>query len=180
MNRKIQIWSEENKRIRLRTSEIEDQENLRTWKNGHRTSFFYQEIIQPEQQLKWFEGYQSRPDDYMFMVEEMLQENGKTTCNPIGCMAFRIEDDDTIDLYNIIRGTESMGKVSMKDAMYMMLTYIHQQFPDKKIKCDVLKDNPAVLWYQKCGFAIWEEKEYYIMGVSIEDIPMIKIDSKEE
>lgn len=180
MDRSLQLMSDDYPNIMLRGISTSDMENLRCWKNNNRKSFFYQEIIQPEQQLKWFEGYQSRPDDYMFMVEEMLQENGKTTSNPIGCMAFRIEDDDTIDLYNIIRGTESMGKVSMKDAMYMMLTYIHQQFPDKKIKCDVLKDNPAVLWYQKCGFAIWEEKEYYIMGVSIEDIPMIKIDSKEE
>lgn len=180
MNRKISITCQKFLNVQLRDATNADQENLRIWKNKHRTSFFYQEIIQPEQQLKWFEGYQSRPDDYMFMVDELLQENGKTTYNPIGCMAFRIEDDDTIDLYNIIRGNKSMGKVSMKDAMHMMLTYIHQQFPDKKIKCDVLKDNPAVKWYQKCGFAIWEEKEYYIMGVNIEDISMIKIDSKEE
>lgn len=180
MNRKIQIWSNENKGFCLRASEIEDQENLRIWKNSHKTSFFYQEIIQKEQQLQWFEKYQNRPDDYMFVVEELLQENGTTKCNSIGCMAFRIEDEDTIDLYNIIRGKESIGKVSMKDAMHMMLAYIHQQFPGKKIKCDVLKNNPAVKWYQKCGFAIWEEKEYYIMGISVENIPMIRIEAKEE
>lgn len=180
MNRKIQILSDENRSIRLRVSAIGDQENLRIWKNSHRTSFFYQEIIQPDQQLKWFEKYQNRPDDYMFMVEELCQEEGEDGFYSIGCMAFRIEDENTIDLYNIIRGEKSKGKASMKDAMHMMLTYIWKMFPDKRIKCDVLKENPAVNWYQKCGFAIWEEKEYYIMGIDKTDIPTIHIMIDEE
>lgn len=158
--------------LRLVSAADADQERLRTWKNNHRTSFFYQEIIQPEQQFKWFQGYQDRADDYMFMVEE--------DCCPIGCMAFRAEGKETIDLYNIIRGEEGNRKISMKNAMHVMLAYISERFPDWKIKCDVLKDNPAVKWYQKCGFAILEEKEYYIMGISKEKITDVKITIKEE
>ena len=108
----------------------------------------------------------------MFMVEE--------ECHPIGCMAFRAEDEDKIDLYNIIRGENGNHKVSMRNAMHVMLTYIREKFPDRKIKCDVLKDNPAVRWYQKCGFAILEEKEYYIMGISKEKIPDVEITIEEE
>lgn len=158
--------------LRLVSAADADQERLRTWKNNHRTSFFYQEIIQSEQQFKWFQGYQDRADDYMFMVEE--------DCCPIGCMAFRAEGKETIDLYNIIRGEEGNRKISMKNAMHVMLAYIREWFPDRKIKCDVLKDNPAVKWYQKCGFAILEEKEYYIMGISKEKIPDIEITIEEE
>ena len=180
MNRQITLTCNEFTIIQLRTATTSDQENLRIWKNSHRTSFFYQEIIQPEQQMRWFEKYQNRPDDCMFMVEELCQEKGKDVFCSIGCMAFRIEDENTIDLYNIIRGEQSKGKASMKDAMHMMLAYIWEMFPDKRIKCDVLKENPAVKWYQKCGFDIWEEKEYYIMGIDKTDIPTIHIMIDEE
>lgn len=171
MKKKIIIICENNPYLKLVSATDADQENLRMWKNSNRTSFFYQEIIQPEQQIKWFQGYLDRADDYMFMVEE----DGR----PIGCMAFRTEDENTIDLYNIIRGEESRRWVSMRDALYVMLSYITEKFPGWKIKCDVLKDNPAVKWYQKCGFAILEEKEYYIMGIGNDDIPVIHIDSEE-
>lgn len=172
MNRKITITCRSLPGLRLVSATDADQEKLRTWKNNHRTSFFYQEMIQPKQQLKWFQGYLERADDYMFMVEE----DG----HPIGCMAFRTEDEDAIDLYNIIRGGAGRGKVTMRDAMHVMLVFITEQFPKRKIKCDVLKDNPAVQWYQKCGFAILQEKEYYVMGISKDKIPVIEIDSEEE
>lgn len=172
MDKKITIMSTNFPDLRLVSAADADQERLRTWKNNHRTSFFYQEIIQPEQQFKWFQGYQDRADDYMFMVEE--------DCLSIGCMAFREEGKETIDLYNIIRGEEGNRKVSMKNAMHVMLAYISERFPDRKIKCDVLKDNPAVKWYQKCGFAILEEKEYYIMGISKEKIPDVEVTIEEE
>ena len=99
---------------------------------------------------------------------------------PYWMYGIRIIDENTIDLYNIIRGDSGTGNVLMRDAMHVMLAYIKERFTDKEIKCDVLKDNPAVLWYQKCGFAILEEKEYYIMGINKKDIPAIKIESKEE
>lgn len=172
MNKRITVTCGDFPDLRLVSASDDDQENLRTWKNAHRTSFFYQEIIQPEQQARWFQGYQDRADDYMFMVEE--------ECHPIGCMAFRAEDEDKIDLYNIIRGEKGNHKVSMRNAMHVMLAYISKKFPDREIKCDVLKDNPAVRWYQKCGFAILMEKEYYIMGISRVDIPAIEINSEEE
>ena len=172
MDKKITIRCESFPYLSLVSATDANQEDLRTWKNNHRTSFFYQEMIQPEQQLKWFQGYQERTDDYMFVIEE----DG----HPIGCMAFRTEEEDAIDLYNIIRGEEGEHKVFMRDAMYLMLSYIREKFPQRSIKCDVLKDNPAVKWYHKCGFAILEEKEYYIMGIRKEDIPVIQIDSEEE
>ncbi|MCI9142175.1 MAG: GNAT family N-acetyltransferase [Lachnospiraceae bacterium] len=172
MDKKIVITCENFPGLRLLSALDADQEKLRIWKNNHRSSFFYQENIQPDQQLKWFQGYLNRADDYMFMVEE----DGYR----IGCMAFRAEDEDIIDLYNIIRGEAGEGKVTMRDAMCVMLAYIKTAFPERRIKCDVLKDNPAVKWYQKCGFSILEEKEYYIMGIQKEDISALMIDSKEE
>lgn len=172
MDRKITVICRDIPALRLTSASDDDQERLRIWKNAHRRSFFYQEIIEPKQQVKWFQRYQDRADDYMFMVEE----DG----NPIGCMAFRAEDEETIDLYNIIRGEEGNHRVTMQSAMHVMLAYISERFPDRKIKCDVLKDNPAVKWYQKCGFAILGEREYYIMGIGRDEIPNVEIIIKEE
>lgn len=174
MDRLIKIQCTDIPEITLRSISDADQENLRTWKNRHRTSFFYQEIITPEQQKEWFQKYLGRQQDYMFIVEEVMGKSAVEERRPIGCLAFRQEDDDTIDLYNIIRGQESIH-VTMKDAMHLMLNYIKANFANKRIKCDVLKDNPAVWWYRKCGFAIWEEKEYYIMGIEQVDITHMEI-----
>lgn len=176
MKRKnIKIASEVFPDFALREITIADMENLRRWKNDNRRSFFYQEEISSEQQKKWFEAYCTRPDDYMFIVEENVGTGSESHLHAIGCMGFRMEDERTIDLYNIIRGERSMTHATMQNAMQMMLRYIANTFPALQIQCDVLKNNPAVEWYQKCGLAIWEEREYYIMGIRKEDIPEIPI-----
>jgi hypothetical protein len=113
------------------------------------------------------------------MVKESISSQVDGT-HTIGCLGFRVENETAIDLYNIIRGESSIGDATMKDAMLLLLNYIHKQYPDKKIKCDVIKTNPAVTWYKKCGFDIWAEKEYYIMGIDREDIPEIAFEMKEE
>lgn len=182
MNRKILVTSSDCPNLRLRTIEETDQENLRAWKNVNRTSFFYQEKIEPVQQQKWFTGYLERKDDAMFIVEELpasykgSSEPAMTeNCYGIGCLAFRLEADGKIDLYNIIRGKEGTGRVFMKDAMWLLLNYIAECYPGREIKCDVLKDNPAVNWYRKCGFAILQEKEYYVMGIDRKNIPTLQM-----
>lgn len=186
MDRKILVTSEAYPYLRLRTIERVDQENLRKWKNVNRTSFFFQEMIQPDQQQKWFDGYLNRKDDVMFIVEELagnyaeaLQFKESERYQGIGCLAFRLEEDGRIDLYNIIRGEKGNGMVFMKDAMQLLLNYITEYDPAKEIKCDVLKNNPAVKWYQQCGFAILQEKEYYVMGIDRKNIPMLQIKVEE-
>lgn len=171
----IRIGSVDFHNFYLREVMISDMENLRCWKNNNRKSFFYQEEISPEQQEKWFEGYLGRPFDRMFVVEENTGTDLEPSRRAIGCMGFRLEDDRTIDIYNVIRGEASKTPATMRDAMYMMLRYAADIFPEYRVKCDVLKDNPAVEWYKKCGLAIWEEREYYIMGICKEDIPEIRI-----
>ena len=68
MDKKITIRCEGFPGLSLVSATDANLENLRIWKNNHRTSFFYQETIQPEQQKRWFQGYLERADDYMFMV----------------------------------------------------------------------------------------------------------------
>ena len=173
MNKKITIKECKNN-LRLRLSEYTDIELLRVWKNKNKSSFFYQQEISISQQKEWFASYQKREDDYMFMVEEEVNEQ----YIPIGCMGFRVQAG-YIDLYNIIRGRKSYTDASMHRAMHMMLSYIMLKY-DFPIQCDVLKDNSAVQWYMKCGFDILREIEYYVMKIDKEKIEQIQIIIHEE
>lgn len=128
-------------------------------------------MITPEQQTSWYRDYLHREFDYMFIVKDINQ-------NSIGCLGFRMIDN-YIDMYNIIRGNHSSLRTSMKDAMHIMLNYITKSFP-YPIQCDVLKNNPAVNWYKKCGFTIQKELDYYIMAINSSQIPQIEITIKEE
>lgn len=148
-----------------------DLENLRVWKNNNRKRFFFQEIINPDQQKKWFQQYKKKEKDFIFMIR----------CNEgkdIGCLGYRVEDDE-IDIYNVMRGETGNRNIAIHDAMHFMITYIMQNY-NMPIKCDVLKDNPAVNWYGKCGFAIREEREYYVMELRKDKIPEVNIRIEED
>lgn len=147
-NRYQKIMNNERWFLRLITQD--DLELLRNWKNAHRNRFFYKDLISKDEQKKWFEKYQQREDDYMFILEEV---NG----NCVGCLGYRIVNGK-IDLYNIIRGRDSQEDATMRDAMLLLVEYL-KNIEKKEITCLVLKDNPAFGWYKKCGFMLKEEQE---------------------
>lgn len=150
------IQSEKYPHFYLRTIHKNDNEKLMLWKNANKRSFFFHGIIEEEQQKKWFQTYIKRENDVMFMVEEVLYES-------IGCMGYRIMDDGICDIYNIIRGCSSLSNTRMSEALNLMLSYIFTVEEIQTVKCDVIKDNPALLWYEKCGFLKKEEKENYFI-----------------
>lgn len=125
-----------------------DLEDLRRWKNDNRQAFFFKDVITPEGQKKWFEGYVERPQDFMFVVEA---EGMK-----VGCMGFRIIDG-AADCYNIIGAPQGRGKGYLGAAMEAMCAHIAGKHT-RKISCKVLKTNPAVKWYEKRGFKIAADK----------------------
>lgn len=130
--------------VALRTAVESDGEDLRRWKNANRHFFFYQEIISVEQQQQWLRGYRERADDWMFIV---LNDE-----RAIGCMGFRVLNDQRIDIYNVILGDPGFGgKGLMSQAMRLMCSYIVAQF-QTEILAKVLNSNPAQAWYLKNGF----------------------------
>lgn len=54
--------------VSLRTITETDCDNLRQWKNNNRKAFFFQDIISMQMQMKWFQSYLERENDFMFMV----------------------------------------------------------------------------------------------------------------
>ncbi len=139
-------------KVSLRLITIDNLENLRQWKNDHREFFFFKGEITSEQQREWFDKYQERPNDYMFIV---LADNIE-----IGCIGIRLIDG-IWDLYNVILAlTEYGGKGLMSRALMDIVHFANlQNFVS--ITSKVLKKNPAVSWYRKNGFVIISEKEDY-------------------
>ena len=146
--------------LTLRTAEEKDIENLRLWKNMNKDFFFYKNEISIEQQKTWFDQYLSRPDDFIFIVELNDQI-------PIGCMAIRKLEVEW-DAYNIILGNSNFGKNGyMSIAFKKMLKFAFEK-NSLPITLKVLKENPAVTWYEKNGFKkiSIEESHFYMKYIS--------------
>lgn len=138
--------------LRLRTITKNDIENLRSWKNENKTSFFLNQDITPEQQEKWYGNFITLEHDYMFIIEQNVGKEWSA----IGCMGFRkLENEGCIDAYNIIRARKiEPCSFTMTDAFGIMLTYAASLFPGLPVRVKVLTNNPAVGWYQKNHFSI--------------------------
>jgi RimJ/RimL family protein N-acetyltransferase len=143
------------RKIVLRSATLNDNENLRKWKNSQKMYFFYQDEIDQEMQNQWFAKYCSRELDIMVIIE--------INKIPIGCMAIRFIDDKW-DIYNVILGEESYGGKGFMGMAFKELLKLGLSIRNKEISLNVLKHNPAVNWYLKQGFTICEEHEgYYYM-----------------
>src|SRR5207302_10774934 len=102
--------------LSLRSINLSDIETLRVWKNANKHAFFFKSDITPEMQQQWFEGYCSRPDDCMFVVES----SGAYA----GCMGFRLLENGEVDCYNIMGNPDGRAKGVMAAAMRLMCSYI--------------------------------------------------------
>ena len=130
----------------IRLVNEKDLEYLRVWKNKYRKYFFFQKKITPQDQLKWYEGYLNRNNDYMFAV---LAPDGRI----IGCMGVRLNEEEQYwDIYNVMRGSVShQGLGLMSEGLHKMINFaLHKQ--NISIQLVVLKGNPAMQWYIKNGF----------------------------
>jgi ribosomal protein S18 acetylase RimI-like enzyme len=144
----INVPDESNQAV-LRAANRLDLLNLRNWKNAQRAFFFHTEEITEGQQQAWFDTYQSRPQDYMLIVDV----NGRA----IGCMGIRLLEAEW-DVYNVIVGDAIYAKKGyMGKAFQAMLAFAASQTL-RPITLKVLKHNPAVSWYQKQGFEITAEQ----------------------
>jgi hypothetical protein len=140
--------------LELRVAEVTDIEYLRELKNSHREYFFHKLEISHQQQFEWFAEYQSRLNDFMFIVS---LNNVR-----LGCMGIRLRDN-AWDVYNVILGDQRYkGAGWMGRAFQAMLSFsigIHQA----PIGLSVLKNNPAIWWYEKNGFKVASEFSDHFM-----------------
>jgi len=156
---------------RLRAIEECDLDDLRVWKNHDRERFFFKGIIGPEQQAQWYAGFRARPEDFMFMVEAPRPP----TPRRFGCMGFRLIEG-VVDVYNVIRGEDLHGDdAKMSDALALMCSYALSFGRDITLK--VLRDNPAVGWYERFLFVRVEERpDHYFMRLDTRTFVPIRYD----
>jgi hypothetical protein len=135
--------------FRLRLAARDDRENLRVWKNQNRQFYFNKKEITTEQQAAWFDGYLARADDHVYLVEEEESHSWKT----VGVVAARfLADEDTVDLYNIMRGLRTTAdRTNMGEALQTLCRAAALAY-QQPITCKVLSDNPALGWYAHIGF----------------------------
>jgi RimJ/RimL family protein N-acetyltransferase len=144
--------------IVLKSACYKDIENLRVWKNENKESFFFKGIISPSDQIKWYSGYLERSDDFMFIVNVLNR--------PIGCMGFRYEDN-VVDIYNVILGDPKMSRKGyMEKAFHIMSIYAEKRYNCKQ-SAKVLRNNPAINWYERCNFRkVGFFDEYYVVELN--------------
>jgi len=146
MDKTFYIATDEFPKVSLRSIGCGDQENLRAWKNANRRSFFFQEMITPAMQARWYEAYRGRPDDFMFIVRAEGED--------LGCLGVR-RPETGWDLYNIIAALPAFsGKGHMGRALRMLCSFALLRFP-APITAKVLASNPALAWYLKNHFVIF-------------------------
>jgi RimJ/RimL family protein N-acetyltransferase len=170
LKNKIEIASHEGDLV-LRSISSEDIESLREWKNKNRKSFFYNKIITPGQQKKWYEDYSKRSDDYIFIINFMS--------SAIGCIGFRLSDG-LIDIYNVILGKKEFGgRGLMGNALRLLCSYIIDSFKED-ITLNVLSNNKAKNWYKNNGFMEAGSRDDFIfMKLSINKFKNLKYNFKD-
>lgn len=158
-----EIFSKVSKQFFLREIVEGDLELLRKFKNLNKSSFFFKNEISSTDQLNWYKGYLTRKDDIMLIVEQKNDSKLLT----IGCMGFRRLEDESIDVYNIMRFEKiENSDFRMGDVFKTMLKYIYENF-GQDITCKVLTDNPALSWYELNGFIrISKNEDYYLLKLN--------------
>ena len=145
-----------NVNFRLKLIEVDDIEELRLWKNKHKESFFLKKDITPEEQIKWFEFYERDKENFMFVVQEGVDNYYII----VGCMGYRVKDN-IVDVYNIMRGKRNKDSCnSMATAFTTMNVYISCKYK-YDITCKVLNNNPARHWYEKLNFETTNQLSEY-------------------
>ncbi|HUD98114.1 MAG TPA: GNAT family N-acetyltransferase [Bryobacteraceae bacterium] len=167
MDRVIVINSPEISGIALVSIGLNDIENLRIWKNNQRQVFFFQEEIQPEDQIRWFAAYQNRPSDYMFMVHWQTRA--------VGCLGFRILTEE-VDIYNVILADQTLRNQGIMSGALQLLVAYGSTLSRLPVSVRVLRSNPAVAWYRRNHFLdIAATDTYYKLQLDRVAFPAVRI-----
>lgn len=140
----------------LRSVNRSDLESLRQWKNQQKQFFFHQEEITANQQEKWFELFEQRPYDIMLIIEYKHQI--------LGSMGVRWHNNQW-DVYNVILGIKEFGGRGLMGFAFKEMLGLANALKTGPISLKVLKQNPAVRWYQKNGFKIIESYDSFFLMI---------------
>lgn len=136
------------KKIRLRLIRQADMEMLRRWRNENRFAFFDSSYISAEKQQRWFQSYQKKKDDLMFVIETL---NGR----PIGTVAlYKINlPSKRAEFGRLIIDAKNRKKGFGREASESLIRFAFSTLHLEQIRLELLKSNkPAIRLYKKIGF----------------------------
>ena len=79
----------------------------------------------------------------------------------VGCMGYRLVSD-VVDVYNVIRGDADRAHGVMHRALLALLWAAKERHPESEIIVRVVLGNPAISWYERCGFVEVERREDHV------------------
>jgi RimJ/RimL family protein N-acetyltransferase len=159
--------------IRLRLLEPGDLERTLGWRNRdeNRRWFVHSEPIRLEDHLRWFQGYQERSDDFVFVVEDLDGPGGLIGQASLyhidwgaGCAEFgRL----------LIGESAARGRGLGLEVTLALLEYGFGTLEFKRVRLEVLAHNiRAIAIYHRCGFQPWPHEtteDLLTMELSRED-----------
>lgn len=140
-------------RIRLRLLEAADLPMTLGWRNQDhiRRWFFSPEAITPEQHLAWFERYQERDDDLVFIIEET-----GTLSRPVGQASIYDIDWDAgrAEFGRLMIGdAEARGLGLARLATSRLVAEAHGPWDLREVYLECYAGNErAIAVYKACGF----------------------------
>jgi RimJ/RimL family protein N-acetyltransferase len=158
----------ENERVRLRLLCSDDLPLTLRWRNQDhiRRWFFFSDLIAPEQHAHWFEQYQERDDDFVFIIED-IQAGGQ----PVGQVALYHIDwgEKRAEFGRLMIGEASAaGKGLAFAATQLVLKVAFQDLALRETYLEVYADNVrAITIYEAMGFqTIAQREDIRIMSIT--------------
>lgn len=149
----------ENESVRLRLLRSDDLPLTLRWRNQDhiRRWFFYSVLIAPEQHASWFEQYQQRDDDFVFIIEDIRAGD-----QPVGQVALYHIDwaQERAEFGRLMIGEASAaGKGLAFAATQLALKIAFQDLALQEVYLEVFSDNRrAIAIYSGAGFQVKEQR----------------------
>lgn len=141
--------------ICIREIEERDIELLRTWRNQEkiRKYFLNSNYITEKQQQEWFQMYQQKNNDKMFIIEKMEEKNIRIGACAFYHMNFHTR---TAEFGRLMIGDESfVGKGLGKQAVILACKYAFEILNIEEVYVYILTHNTKVIQLHKdIGFVI--------------------------
>lgn len=152
------IYPQENDLVRLRLLQADDLAHTLTWRNQEqiRRWFFYDRLITSEQHKTWFDAYQAKDDDFVFIIEDRASQQ------PVGQVALYHVDWEIqrCEFGRLMIGeATAAGKGLALAATRLALEIAFKDLGLKEVYLEVYGDNlRALAVYQKAGFVFQEKR----------------------
>ncbi|MFJ4195316.1 GNAT family N-acetyltransferase [Pseudomonas sp. NPDC089534] len=135
--------------VKIRLLEPADLEATLNWRNRdeNRRWFINSNIIEWDNHVKWFESYQKKSDDFVFVIESDGERVGQCAVYGIDLQRKRAE------VGRFLAAPEGAGKGYIKRGCQLLIETCWQQLALDSVFLEVLEENVrAIKLYEKLGF----------------------------